>query len=247
MTGADRTTQALRELVLAGRFSPDQKVPEELVARELGVSRTLARLAMGVLEREGLLLQVPRRGFRVRSFTIDELTDAIEVRGELEALAARFLAERGLEGDTEKRLMAPLEEADIILARGTLDVEYRLRWTETNLDFHVGLIEAASNTALSAAFNQVIRIPLVSPRAIVFDMADAEFSRQQLERAQSDHLRVLDAIRARKGSRAAEIMRDHSIRSGENKRNSFEHMLADHRLVSAPGLALIRASGMAAL
>ena len=103
MTGVDRATQALRELVLAGRFPPDEKVPEEVVARELDVSRTLARLAMGALEREGLLHREPRRGSRVRGFSIDDMTGAIEVRGELEAMAARFVAERGLADDEEER------------------------------------------------------------------------------------------------------------------------------------------------
>lgn len=240
MTGVDRTTQALRELVLGGRFPPNQKIPEEVVARELDVSRTLARLAMGALEREGLLLREPRRGFRVRSFSIDDMTGAIEVRGELEAMAARFLAERGLEAEQEHRLVAPLQEASEILAHGLADLEDRLRWARTNLDFHVGLVEIAQNAALSAAFDQVIRIPLASPRAIVFNMADPAYSHPQLERAHSDHFRVLDAIRARKGARAAELMRDHAIRSGENKRRSFEGMKVDQHFVSSPGLALIR-------
>ena len=240
MTGVDRATQALRELVLAGRFPPNEKVPEEVVARELDVSRTLARLAMGALEREGLLHREPRRGSRVRSFTIDDMTGAIEVRGELEAMAARFIAERGLADDEEARLLAPIEAADEIAARGLSGVEDRLRWAGTNYDFHLRLIEIARNSALSAAFDQVIRIPLASPRAIVFNMADPEYSRPQLERAQSDHLRILDAIRARRGTRAAELTRDHAIRSGENKRRSFEGMKVGQQFVSSPGLALIR-------
>lgn len=242
MTGVDRATQALRELILAGRFGADEKVPEETVAAELGVSRTLARLALGAVEREGLLLRAPRRGFRVRSFTLDDLTGAMEVRGELEAMAARLLAERGLDAALEARMRRQVAEADAILAEGPPDIDRRLRWTETNLEFHAALIEAAANPALSAAFEQVIRMPLVSPKAIVFDMTDSQFSRTQLERAQADHHRVLDAIVQRKGSRAAEIMRDHSLRSAENKRRSFEHMMTDERFVSAPGVALIRSA-----
>ena len=240
MTAVDRATQALRELVLAGRFPPDEKVPEEVVARELDVSRTLARLAMGALEREGLLHREPRRGSRVRGFSIDDMTGAIEVRGELEAMAARFVAERGLADDEEERLLIPIEEARQILTQGLTDLEDRLHWARTNYDFHLRLIETARNSALSAAFDQVIRIPLASPRAIVFNMADPQYSRPQLERAHSDHLRVIDAIRARRGTRAAELMRDHAIRSGENKRRSFEGMKVDQQFVSSPGLALIR-------
>lgn len=240
MTGVDRTTQALREIILAGRFMPGEKVAEERIAGELDVSRTLARLALGALEREGLLVREPRRGFRVRSFTLDDMAGAIEVRGELEAMAARYVAERGLDPETERRLLEPVEVAEAIIRDGVHDVQGRLRWTETNQDFHARLIDAACNQALKAAFERVTEIPLVSPRAIVFDMADADYSRVQLERAHSDHLRVLDAIRARKGSRAADLMRDHAVRSAENKRDSFEHMMESRRFVSTPGAALIR-------
>ena len=89
------------------------------------------------------------------------------------------------------------------------------------------------------AYDQVTRMPLVSPLAIVFDMADPQYSRPQLERAQDDHRRILDAIRDRKSTRAAELMRDHSIRSGENKRRSLRNMQAQERFISMPGAALI--------
>lgn len=242
LTGLQRITHQLREIVLSGRFPPEHKVPEETVAREFAVSRTLARLAMGALEREGLLSHEPRRGFRVRGFTIQDLAGAIEIRGELEAIAARLLAEKGLSDAAERRLTAPLKAAEEILCGTVFGVDERLRWTETNLNFHLNLIEAADNAALAAAFETVIRMPLVSPRAIVFDLTDPQFSRPQIERAHADHLRVLDAIRARKGQRAAEIIRDHSIRSGVNKRQSLERMRGDSHLVSVPGLALIRRS-----
>src|SRR3954470_20452153 len=93
----ERATEALRDLVLRGTFRTEVKLPEARVAELLGVSRTPARLGMAALERDGLLVRLPRRGFRVRSFSLDEVVAAIEVRGELEAVAARLVAEKGME------------------------------------------------------------------------------------------------------------------------------------------------------
>lgn len=238
-TGVDRATQMLRERLLIGRFPPDAKIGEIALAEELSVSRTLARLAMGALEREGLLVREPRRGFRVRSFSLEDIAGAIEVRGELEAMAARKLAEHGLTPDQHARLERPLAETDRILAQGTVTVANRLSWTERNRDFHNAIIDEAGIEALRMAYEQVTRMPLVSPLAIVFDMADPQYSRPQLERAQDDHRRILAAILERKGMRAAELMRDHSIRSGENKRRSLENMQAKEGFISMPGAALI--------
>ena len=238
-TGVDRATQMLRERLLMGHFPPDEKIGEIALAAELSVSRTLARLAMGAMEREGLLVREPRRGFRVRSFSLDDIAGAIEVRGELEAIAARKLAERGLTAAQDARLERPLAETDRILAQGTVTVENRLSWTEMNNEFHEAIIDEAGIEALRMAYDQVTRMPLVSPLAIVFDMADPQYSRPQLERAQDDHRRILDAIRDRKSTRAAELMRDHSIRSGENKRRSLRNMQAQERFISMPGAALI--------
>ncbi|MEE4237763.1 MAG: GntR family transcriptional regulator, partial [Anderseniella sp.] len=73
-------TETLRNKLLAGGFPPGKKLGEVAVAEEIGVSRTLARLAMSALEHEGLLIREPNRGSRVKRFTVTEIVDAIEVR-----------------------------------------------------------------------------------------------------------------------------------------------------------------------
>jgi len=241
-TGLDKATQSLRESLFSGAFHPEERVGEHAVAERLGVSRTLARLAMGALEREGLLLRSPRRGFTVRSFSIDEIVGAIEIRGELEAIAARKLAEAGFTEEQDRYFAGLLEESAAILRAGTVTLDNRQRWTELNEELHSGMIREAGVTALREAFVQVVRLPLVAPRVIVFDTGDPEYSRPQLETAQRDHQRILDAIRARQGTRAAELMRDHSLRSGENKKLNLKRMQDSATLRSLPGGPLISLS-----
>ena len=238
----DRVAEDLRALVLSGRFAADSRLGEEAAAEALGVSRTPVRYALATLEQEGLLRRLPRRGYRVRSFTIDEVTDAIEVRGELESMAARQLSERGLPQRMLADIEALVQESAAIVSKARLIHADRQTWADLNLQFHDRLVHATGNAGLITAYEQVKRIPLVSPRAMLFDTGNIELSRTQLARAQDDHARVMDAIRARRSQRAGEIMRDHSIRSGDNKRRNFHAVLSNDMLVSDLGAALVVAS-----
>jgi GntR family transcriptional regulator of vanillate catabolism len=242
----DQVTQRLREVVLAGDHAPGEALREVAVAESLGVSRTLARLAMGALEQEGLLTHAPNRGFRVRAFTIDEVADAIEVRGELEALAARQAAERGISAALESRLRDLLEEARrLVDTRGMGDLSSRTRWIDLNVAFHDAVVEASANRALGPALAHVCRVPLAGPRAIVFNSTLADHGVAQVLAAQDDHEQILDAIVNRQGTRAAALIREHAYRSGRNKRRNFDDLRLGRASPALPGLALVRRSGSA--
>src|ERR1700712_4849321 len=72
-----------------------ERIAELAVVERLGVSRTPIRAALVRLEQEGLLQALPNGGFAVRTFSERDVSDAIELRGTVEGLAARLAAERG--------------------------------------------------------------------------------------------------------------------------------------------------------
>src|ERR1700746_3183455 len=90
-----RVMVRIREMILQGELVPGQRVREVELAKKLGVSRTPVRESLPILAREGVLTQLDTRGFVVRAFTPREIMDGIDVRGVLEGLAARMLAEQG--------------------------------------------------------------------------------------------------------------------------------------------------------
>jgi GntR family transcriptional regulator of vanillate catabolism len=239
-TQLERATRTLRDLILRGTFPVDEKLPELKVAELLGVSRTPARLAMAALEQDGLLVRMPRRGFRVRSFSLDEVVEAIEVRGEVEAIAARIVAERGLGPAHRVRLERCIGRAEVILKSAVLDAQQRREWCEMNIDFHDGLMAAAGVKPLIAAYAKINLVPLASPRDTIFNIVNPELTRRQLEAAHADHVRIVEAILARQSSRAAALVREHAYRSGENKRRNFPDIQTQTMVVETPGVALIR-------
>lgn len=239
MSQLSEVTQRLRETLLTGAFEPGEKVAEVAVAERLGVSRTPARLAMAALEQEGLLVRTPHRGVTVREFTLQEVTDAILVRGQLEGMAARLAAERGIEPATAERMDAILAEAEGILRQPDFGLADRTRWIELNREFHDCVLTAADNQPLSDTIDQISRVPLAAANAIVFNRLDLGKGHNQIASAHDDHRRVLQAIRERQGARAEAIMREHAHRSAENKRENFREIKTNSAR-ALPGVTLVR-------
>lgn len=234
----DEAVLNLRRDLLDGRYGPGARLAETALARTMGVSRTLVRLALAEIEREGLVHRLPRRGYRVRSFALDEVVDAILVRGELEGMAARLAAERGLDRSARANLAMLLAEMDAARDFDPADIAARRRWTGLNGRFHDALLEAAGNVALPAAVAFLSRVPLAAATAIVFDTGDAEATARRLRRSHAEHHDVVDAVLARQGARAEAIMREHARRSASNKR--LDAMILVAQAETLPGLALVR-------
>src|SRR5918994_7649165 len=87
-------SEVIREAIIDGRLAPGQRLKEEELARELGMSRTPVREALLMLQSEGLVESIPRRGATVRSYAVGDLDDVYQLRALLEGYAARRAAGR---------------------------------------------------------------------------------------------------------------------------------------------------------
>ncbi|MFT4194303.1 GntR family transcriptional regulator [Ottowia sp.] len=215
----DRVTAELRRLVLAGELGPGERLVELELASRLQVSRTPLRLAFGELERQGLLERLPKRGFRVRRVTLQEVVQAIDIRGALEGLAAREAAERGVAPAVLDEMRACVAEGRALVdaARRTSNMDAQ-RWIAMNARFHDALMRAVANPVLASTLAHVGRIPLAGPGAIALGGMRPELELAFLARAQSDHEDIVSAIEAREGARAEALLREHARRSRDNKR-----------------------------
>lgn len=232
-------TELLRQQLLSGEYEPGSKLKEVVVAQKLKVSRTIGRLAMSALEHEGLLVREPNRGSRTRAFTIKEIADAIEVRGELEAMAVRLAAERGISKRLHDDLQGLLEEAEDLLHLGITDEDQRSRWTEMNARFHDCLVEAAQNWALKVSIKQISNLPLVSTRAIIFDRTDVELGWRQLHATHREHTAILAAVVHKQGHRAEALMREHAFTNAQNKRTNLADEATLRQARRLPGGSLV--------
>ena len=83
----DVVFNTLREAILKGDLEPGERLMEIALAQKLDVSRTPIREAIRKLELEGLVVMTPRKGAVVAEITLEDLTDVLEVRKNLEELA----------------------------------------------------------------------------------------------------------------------------------------------------------------
>ncbi len=82
----------IKEMIENRELKPGEKIPQEKLASELGISRTPLISALKFLEQEKLVVTKPRRGFYVRLFSAEELVSIFEIREVLEGLSARRAA-----------------------------------------------------------------------------------------------------------------------------------------------------------
>ena len=75
----DVVFKTLRQAILKGNLSPGERLVEIRLAKDLGVSRTPIREAIRMLELEGLVIMIPRRGAEVAGITGKNLRDVLEV------------------------------------------------------------------------------------------------------------------------------------------------------------------------
>jgi GntR family transcriptional regulator of vanillate catabolism len=200
----------LRKLILDGRYAPGARIAEIPVAEELGVSRTPVRLAFRTLEQEGLLQRAGARGFVVRQFSEEDVLCGLEVRGVLEGLAARRLAERGMSAPTRLRLQECLGEGAALLSRGVLTEQSIAGWSELNLAFHQTIVGATDSTAIADAIARNNHLPFASSDSIIIDHSALDREFQKLHFAQLQHVLIFEALSGGESARAEMLMREHA-------------------------------------
>ena len=222
-TRVETVTLALRDMILKNELASGERIQETTIAKRLNVSRTPVRLALGVLENEGLVVSEPNCGFSVRTFTLKEILSAIDVRGVLEGLACRLIAESGLSQSTEATLDQCLLEGRSLLSAGHIDEFSAKKWSEMNEHFHHTLLEAADSAPLKAAHALNSKLPLIGAGAIAFSADGMAIAFEYMQTAHAEHERIVTALRQGEAARAENLVREHAFQSRDDLRSALEN------------------------
>ena len=195
---------------------PGTHLQEVPLSDELGVSRTPVRTALAELAAEGLLDYRPKRGYMVRGFTLADIETAHEVRANLEGLACRLVAERGLTPAEDAELRAILSDGDGILAKGRLLDGDREAWVEMNDRFHTRLIEFSDNRLLTELIERTHHVPLASSRVVHW------YDFNAVKGSHALHHRIHHYVRARRSVNAEALMREHIFQGIDQIRDRLE-------------------------
>lgn len=197
----------LRERILAGDFRPGERLLEVALAEELDISRTPIRDAMARLAEEGLLERVQTGGYRVRSFALRDVADAIELRGLIEGAAARLAAERGIDAAIGKRFADALGALDAVFEADRFDFDF---YSRGNMAFHETLWNASGSEVFAREAARIASLPFASPSAFSPDKSALPAFERSLVIAHDQHHRIVEAIKAGEGTRAEALAREHA-------------------------------------
>jgi|SRR5665213_104371 len=201
----DKAYAVIYEALTAGRFRPGERLAEERLAREIGVSRTPVREALRRLSAEGFVEFMPNQGGKVPSLSFDDVKEVFDLRVILESYGAS-LAARNI---TAPQLVDLAELCDSMeQAFAKRRPGYIEEISTGNRRFHRVLIEAAGGQRLSRLLPQVIEMPLM------LDTYD-RFSTADMNRSMRHHRELTVALDAHDADWAEAVMRVH-IQSARN-------------------------------
>jgi len=241
VTQIDQVTTFLRSEILSGNLDAGVRLMEIPIAKQLGVSRTPVRISLEILERDGLVsTEGPKRGFVVSSFDIKEVFDSIAIRGALEGMAARLMAEQGLTKETKKTLVDCFEKGESLLKIGLVGSELQEAWAAYNAEFHSLIARLCPNEKINGLIERLNRIPMVSPSVVTLVDENINIDIERLRLAQEDHAAIIDAIINREGARADMLFKEHSKRNERNKREIFKEIKRAGDTRGFPGINLVK-------
>jgi DNA-binding GntR family transcriptional regulator len=191
---AEDVARFVRGRIFNGTYPAGEYIRLEQLAAELGISVTPVREALFELRGEGLLDQLPRRGFVVLPFTDRDITDV----SNLQAYVGGELAARAALNITDEQLQALSAVHDQLT--DAYDADDGDRAVRLNHEFHRAINVAADSPKLSQLMSQITRY---APESV--------FPTIEGWPAQSvaDHERILAALRAHDGDGARAAMSEH--------------------------------------
>lgn len=173
--------EELKREILVGEIAPGTRMMEIELADEMGVSRTPVREAIRKLEKEGLVTIEPRKGAYASDVSIKDMVDVLEVREDLEAMAAAMAAQKVNKDEKQALIEATMEYKEAVESERTEDI---IRCDEK---FHQLIVNCSGNKTLVQLFLQVQELALRF-RYLYYD----DFSRY--ERMPMEHREIEEAI-----------------------------------------------------
>ena len=206
---ADRVYSALEDAIMTGQIRLGGRLLESTIADKLSISRAPLREAFRRLHFEGLAETIPRRGTYVVKPSRQDVVDLLQVREEIECLAARLAAER-ISAVALDHLAAGLDRIGKLIARNRKD-----GYPHHDIDFHQTVSRASGNgkvlQIMKGMYSQLRLVRLISGART--DRAPAAYR---------EHLAIFEALRARKPAAAEEKMRRHLKLSAASILNTLQ-------------------------
>jgi DNA-binding GntR family transcriptional regulator len=194
--------QSLKKSILHGKLKGGQRLIEEQLADQVGISRTPVREAFHKLERDELVTRLPKGGFAVREFTKEDVEEIFGIRSALESYAA-YLATVHISPEKISNLEKKIEETEKALKSGDDNKVVQL-----HTEFHDLLYKSCKSKKLIEMINNFrdyfyrYRSPLLQTEKGIHDSMEG-------------HRRMLGAMKKKNPRLVERLVRKHLERGKE--------------------------------
>ncbi len=172
--------------ILDGKIAPGERLVEESIARELGVSRSPVRQALYEMENQGIIVITPRKGAYVAKWSVDDIEDFIRVRIQIEVQSAEYAAKRITPNEIDRLYLLVDKMVEAAAKQDVVDQEILY-----DLAFHKQIVASSRNSTLVQIY---YAIELRSHMNMIYEkyISPALDQRMILTKA---HLPVVDALK----------------------------------------------------
>lgn len=185
----------VKEMILTQKLVPGQKIVQDKLAADLGISRTPLRGALQMLEAENLIISIPRRGVMVQKFSDEKIIEIYDCRIALEGMAVRNFTEKA----TEKQLKKLQTFFHVFKSKeGNIDHK---DYQKEDIEFHDYLIENCGNGFLKRLFQHGNMLVCIGQIGLV----------RGPEETLTEHFEIIQAITDKDVERAEKLIKNHLL------------------------------------
>lgn len=181
----------LKEKIVTCEYRPGSMLNEAQLATELGFSRTPIREAISILEMEGFLLIVPKKGIMVTDILLSDVVQIFQARMEIEPIALKLAGSH----IPEEELLEWKEK--FLTAEPSVEKGYQM-----DTEMHLSIIRHCNNSYI---INMMEKVFDKNTRVIIC----SSHNKAHMQEARTEHLEILDCLLDQNYEEAAVKMRAH--------------------------------------
>jgi DNA-binding GntR family transcriptional regulator len=187
-------------------YDPGQelRLDERQLTAALGVSRTPIREALSLLEQQGFIRTIPRRGIYIIRKSKREMIEMIQMWAALESMAARLATLQAADAD-----IAKLRHLFDEFHNAPPSAEHLHEYSDANINFHSAVIAlGGSQTIIEATTNLLLHVRAIRRATIT--------KSDRAARSIIDHLKIIEALERRDTELAERLTRQHTLDLAEH-------------------------------
>lgn len=204
-TQTTRVYETLRNKILTGELPPSASLPEQELSTKYNVSRNTLKKALLMLEKESLVSIESNKGAKVRSYSMDEVLDYLELRSVLEG----FIIRKAVPVISDESISEM--ESILEVMKTYFNSKELIQYSQFNLRFHQIIYDACpNNTAVEMTKQLKTQMSKYNTKTILVPGRDTQ--------SLNEHTAILEAIKSRDAQLAEALIVRHVL----NVRKTFQ-------------------------